>query len=205
MWLCALTSVPRKVAFHKEPIVRHFSFNIASHARRACVVAAGVAALGLTGCVAYPVASAGDGVYVNTAPPAPIHEVVTVAPAIGMVWTPGFWAWTGVRYQWTAGRWAHPPEGRSQWQPGYWQHTPRGHVYVPGAWRAGSANGAAPSRVVPDNRGYNRDYRGAGERVGQRELGQQGQYMNGQGRALGHQAHVSGIGQGQGQDRVQGG
>ena len=106
---------------------------------------------GLAGCVVYPTEPVHSTVYVPVAPPAPLQEVVTVAPVVGMVWVPGYWTWTGVRYQWYTGRWAYPPAGRGYWHPGYWQQTPRGHFYVQGRWHARPyvAPAARPMAVVP--------------------------------------------------------
>jgi hypothetical protein len=75
-----------------------------------------------------------DVLYVNTAPPAPIVEVATVAPGPGFVWVGGAWNWQG-RWVWQAGRWGRPPRfgavwvgprhryygGRYMWYRGHWR------------------------------------------------------------------------------------
>lgn len=74
--------------------------------------------------------------YVQTAPPAPYSEVVTVSPGVGYVWLPGLWLWSGGRYQWRAGNWSRPPSGYSQWNHGGWSHNPgRGWHHSGGYWR----------------------------------------------------------------------
>ena len=81
------------------------SFVPARTPKRALLRLGGAAAMlslaALTGCVVYPngaVAPIGSAVYVNEAPPAPIYETVPAAPAVGMIWIPGFWNWLGGRY-----------------------------------------------------------------------------------------------------------
>ena len=75
-------------------------------------------------------------VVVNEAPPAPPGEVVTVAPAPGLVWVGGYWGWCGGHYSWVAGGWRRPPYGGARWTGGYWARRPGGgHVFVRGGWR----------------------------------------------------------------------
>lgn len=127
-------------------------FSVPSAVRRVALGAViSVVVGGVAGCAVYSTEPVHSTVYVPVAPPAPLQEVVTVAPAVGMVWMPGYWSWTGVRYQWYRGRWAHPPVGRGYWHPGYWHHTPRGHAYVQGRWHARPyvAPAARPMAVVP--------------------------------------------------------
>jgi WXXGXW repeat (2 copies) len=111
-----------------------------------------VSVVALTGCVVAPapyyqsrvaVVQPGGAVtatanveYVQTAPPAPYNEVVTVSPGVGYVWTPGIWLWSGGRYTWRAGVWSRPPSGYSTWSNGGWYHTPgRGWYHSGGHWR----------------------------------------------------------------------
>jgi len=77
---------------------------------------------------------AGTTVVVATAPPAPVQEVVTVAPGLGFVWIPGIWGWEG-RWVWEGGHWARPPYPGAVWVPH--QHVFRNgvHVFVHGTWR----------------------------------------------------------------------
>ena len=77
-----------------------------------------------------------DVEYVQTAPPAPYTEVVTVSPGVGYVWLPGLWLWSGGRYQWRSGNWSRPPAGYNQWNRGGWNHQPgRGWYHSGGHWR----------------------------------------------------------------------
>jgi hypothetical protein len=43
------------------------------------------------------------------APPAPLPELRSAAPAPGMIWVPGAWHHDGVQYVWIPGRWESPP------------------------------------------------------------------------------------------------
>jgi hypothetical protein len=75
-------------------------------------------------------------VLVDQAPPAAPVEVVTVAPAPGLVWVGGYWGWYGGRYVWTSGGWHRPPYAGASWSAGYWSRRPAGgHVWVSGRWR----------------------------------------------------------------------
>lgn len=123
-----------------------------SHFRR-IVLSSGLAgaALVLSGCVVAPypyrpyyqshvvVTQPQVGVdveYVQTAPPAPYAEVVTVSPGIGFVWMEGAWIWSGGRHQWRAGSWARPPSGYNRWESGRWNNQPgRGWYQLGGRWR----------------------------------------------------------------------
>jgi hypothetical protein len=114
---------------------------------RAARVALGIllipAVLSLTACVVgvrpagYVVAGPPPGeVVVNEAPPAAPAEVVTVAPAPGLVWVGGYWGWYGGRYTWVAGGWHRPPYAGAVWSGRYWARRPGGgHVFIRGGWR----------------------------------------------------------------------
>lgn len=122
-----------------------------SHFRKLSLLAGlATAAAVLTGCVVTPyyqtrvvttqqgapVASGASVEYVQTAPPAPYTEVVTVSPGVGFVWTPGLWYWSGGRHTWRAGVWQRPPYGYSTWNHGGWYNTPgRGWYLNGGYWR----------------------------------------------------------------------
>ena len=84
---------------------------------------------------------------IEMAPPPMRVEVRPTAPGADFVWTPGYYAWRGGRYEWSAGNWARPPHpgvtwvepryvssgGRYYLQPGRWDFAPehRGVVYRP--------------------------------------------------------------------------
>jgi hypothetical protein len=99
--------------------------------------------------------------YIDVAPPPLRFETYGVAPGIGFVWTPGFYAYRGGSYAWTGGSWARPPSaglgwiepryvtvgGRYTLQPGRWDFAPerRGVVYRPDInVRAGAHLSLAP-------------------------------------------------------------
>lgn len=74
------------------------------------------------------------GIYVQTAPPAPIYETVPVAPGPGYYWVAGYWSWNGYRYVWVHGRYSYPPYAGQTWHAGHWAHRDRGWVWVGGHW-----------------------------------------------------------------------
>ena len=81
-----------------------------------------------------PAANA-SGVYVGFGPPRPMREVVVVRPSPRHVWLPGYYRWSGARYDWAPGYWVMPPRPRAVWVPGYWTHRPGGHFWIAGYWR----------------------------------------------------------------------
>ena len=113
---------------------------------RALRVAGGLllapALLSLTACVVYArpahevVYAEGGGVVVDQPPPPAPVEVVTVAPAPGLVWVGGYWGWYGGHYTWVSGGWHQPPRAGAVWVGGTWARRPAGgHVWVSGRWR----------------------------------------------------------------------
>jgi hypothetical protein len=56
--------------------------------------------------------------WVNTAPPAPRHEVVP-APRAGYVWAPGYYDYRSGHYAWQAGHWEREHHGQ-YWHPSRW-------------------------------------------------------------------------------------
>src|SRR5689334_18057447 len=48
-------------------------------------------------------------------PPAPMAEVVPVAPGPEYAWTPGFWSWNGVTWVWVRGAWVVRPRVGAVW------------------------------------------------------------------------------------------
>ena len=72
------------------------------------------------------------GVSINIAPPAlPVYEQPP-CPAVGYIWTPGYWAYGDGDYYWVPGTWVIAPSPGLLWTPGYWGWG--GGVY---AWHAG--------------------------------------------------------------------
>jgi hypothetical protein len=62
----------------------------------------------------------GVGISVGFPPPILPVYVQPVIPAVGYIWTPGYWAWNGVGYYWVPGTWVLPPYYGALWTPGYW-------------------------------------------------------------------------------------
>jgi len=74
--------------------------------------------------------------YVTYGPPAPrYYGAIGTAPGPGYVWTNGYWAWRGNRYDWMDGRWVRPPRGRHAWVDGDWRREGSGWRYREGHWR----------------------------------------------------------------------
>jgi hypothetical protein len=75
--------------------------------------------------------SAGVGIDINIAPPAPRIEEVPVARP-GYVWAPGYWDYRGRAHVWVPGRWRGERRGY-HWAPDRWDrrgerwHHERGH------------------------------------------------------------------------------
>ena len=73
-------------------------------------------------------------VVVQSAPPAPIVEVVPVAPGPAYAWVPGYWSWNG-RWVWVRGNWGFRPRPHAVWVSGRWVPHGHGYVWVGGRWR----------------------------------------------------------------------
>ncbi|MCC6751272.1 MAG: YXWGXW repeat-containing protein [Deltaproteobacteria bacterium] len=64
------------------------------------------------------------------APPAPLDEVPSPAPAEGYVWQPGYWHWGSEGYEWTSGQWLEPRQGyvfvaaSYRFDGGVWRYRP---------------------------------------------------------------------------------
>ena len=72
---------------------------------------------------------------VTEAPPAPVVETLTVAPAPGFVWIGGVWVWHGRHWAWERGHWVRPPRPGVVWVPHRYVYRNGVHVYVRGGWR----------------------------------------------------------------------
>lgn len=69
---------------------------------------------------------------INVAPPQPQYEAVPVlAPT--QAWAPGYWAWTGERHVWVAGRPMMKRDGY-RWAPDRWEQNGNGYQRQPGYW-----------------------------------------------------------------------
>jgi hypothetical protein len=72
------------------------------------------------------------GVSITVEPPVlPVYDQPAI-PAVGYIWTPGYWAWDDSDYYWVPGTWVRPPSVGLLWTPGYWGW--HDGVY---AWNAG--------------------------------------------------------------------
>lgn len=74
-------------------------------------------------------------IYVREAPPAPIVEVISVAPGPGYIWVGGFHEWRGAHYVWVRGYYSLPPRGFSIWIGDRWHHDDHGWRHERGHWR----------------------------------------------------------------------
>jgi WXXGXW repeat (2 copies) len=79
--------------------------------------------------------SVGGGVYVNSAPPPPIQETMTIAPDPSFVWIGGSWVWGNARWRWEGGHWARPPHPGAVWVPHRYAYRNGHHVWVRGGWK----------------------------------------------------------------------
>ena len=66
-------------------------------------------------------------------PPLPVYEQPAI-PAIGYIWTPGYWAWGPGGYYWVPGTWVLPPAVGLLWTPGYWAWLNGAYVWHRGHW-----------------------------------------------------------------------
>jgi YXWGXW repeat-containing protein len=97
--------------------------------RRASLVALW---LGAGGIGTSTVASAGDGISADVAPP-PAREERAPAPRDGYVWTPGYWEWNGHAYSWVSGRFIFGHRG-AHWVPDRWDQAGSQWQHVNGHW-----------------------------------------------------------------------
>jgi WXXGXW repeat (2 copies) len=90
--------------------------------------------------LAAPVASYaqswGIGVSIGIAPPALPVYVQPPCPAVGYLWTPGYWAYDpGAQdYYWVPGTWVLAPAPGLLWTPGYWAFEEGFYGWHPGYW-----------------------------------------------------------------------
>ena len=74
-------------------------------------------------------------VVVTEAPPAPLVEVVGVAPGPGYFWIGGYYHWYGSRWGWVAGHYALPPRHGAVWVGPRYDYRGGRRVYIRGYWR----------------------------------------------------------------------
>jgi hypothetical protein len=73
------------------------------------------------------------GIGIPLPPPAVIYEPVPPPPAVGYVWVPGYWGWSGERYVWIRGRHVYGRPGYV-WRPDRWDHRGERWHRVSGGW-----------------------------------------------------------------------
>jgi hypothetical protein len=76
------------------------------------------------------------GITVSFGPPAlPVYEQ-PICPAVGWLWTPGYWAWDPDfgDYYWVPGTWVEAPEVGYLWTPGWWGWGGSGFIFHEGFW-----------------------------------------------------------------------
>lgn len=98
-------------------------------------------ALAFAACTpAYYVEVEHDPVVTTAEPPEDANETPSAQPAPDVVWTPGYWYWTGLHYVWVGGGWYRPPEVGFVWvNPGW--------IFIDGVFRFMPGRWAHPHRV----------------------------------------------------------
>ena len=82
---------------------------------------------------AFPLAASPDRlIVVDTAPPAPRHEVIP-AERHGYVWAPGYWDRRGHEWVWVKGHWERERHGM-YWHPNRWEERDGRYVFHRGGW-----------------------------------------------------------------------
>jgi hypothetical protein len=76
-----------------------------------------------------------EEVVVTDLPPAPVAEVVGVAPEPGFVWIGGYYHWAGSRWAWYAGHYERPPHPGARWIAPRYVIRGGSRVYIRGYWR----------------------------------------------------------------------
>ena len=67
-------------------------------------------------------------------PPLPIYEQ-PIIPAVGYIWTPGYWAYEDDDgYYWVPGTWVEAPEPGLLWTPAYWGFDNGAYRFHDGYW-----------------------------------------------------------------------
>jgi hypothetical protein len=74
------------------------------------------------------------GVSITIPPPAlPVYEQ-PICPAVGYMWTPGYWAYGDDGYYWVPGTWVEVPAVGLLWTPGYWGWNNGFYLWNAGYW-----------------------------------------------------------------------
>jgi hypothetical protein len=79
-------------------------------------------------------AQIGIGVSITVAPPEIPVYVQPELPAVGYMWTPGYWQYGPDGYFWVPGTWVQPPTVGVLWTPGYWGWSNGVYAFNEGYW-----------------------------------------------------------------------
>ncbi len=102
--------------------------------RRLTPVRAAIAGLALAALPLSSFAFVSIGVSITVAPPALPVYVQPPCPAVGYIWTPGYWAYGDDDYYWVPGTWVMAPSPGLLWTPGYWGWGDGIYVWHAGYW-----------------------------------------------------------------------
>lgn len=72
--------------------------------------------------------------HAESAPPAPLVEIIPPAPYPDYVWINGYWWWSGSSYVWIRGHWSAPPRIGLVWVPSGWILYNGYYHFVAGYW-----------------------------------------------------------------------
>jgi hypothetical protein len=70
----------------------------------------------------------------HIAPPPLRDEIPPPQPSLKHVWTPGYWKWAGINYEWVDGSWVKGKKGKA-WVPGTWEQVGSRWVWKRGEWK----------------------------------------------------------------------
>ena len=105
-----------------------------NQSRRLNPVRAAIAGLALAALPMSSFAFVSVGVSITVAPPALPVYVQPPCPAVGYIWTPGYWAYGDDDYYWVPGTWVIAPSPGLLWTPGYWGWGNGLYVWHAGYW-----------------------------------------------------------------------
>jgi hypothetical protein len=102
--------------------------------RRLYPARAAIAGLALAALPMSSFAFVSVGVSITVAPPALPVYVQPPCPAVGYIWTPGYWAYNDDDYYWVPGTWVMAPQPGYLWTPGYWGWGSGLYLWHEGYW-----------------------------------------------------------------------
>src|ERR1700744_6527984 len=102
--------------------------------RRLTAARAAIAGLALAALPMSSFAFVSVGVSITVAPPALPVYVQPPCPAVGYIWTPGYWAYGDDDYYWGPGTWVIAPSPGLLWTPGYWGWGSGVYAWHEGYW-----------------------------------------------------------------------